>query len=127
MLRVERNLSVNTLECYQRDIKQYLKFILNQKNINDVGEINQTHVRRFIRSQDAKGFAASTMARICSSIRSYHNFLMAENFVDDNPAQFLITPRNVKKLPNFLSEKEISKIIKAIDETNQFSKEIKQL
>tara|TARA_B100000073_G_scaffold94661_2_gene75136 strand:+ start:98 stop:730 length:633 start_codon:yes stop_codon:yes gene_type:complete len=52
---------------------------------------------------------------------------MAENFVDDNPAQFLITPRNVKKLPNVLSEKEISKIIKAIDETNQFSKRDKAI
>ena len=126
MLRVERNLSKETLKAYERDLKQYLKFLLDQ-NIINVAKIEQSHVRKYIRFLDRKGFATSSKARICSSIRSYHKFLLAEKFVDENPTEVLTIPKIAKKLPNVLSEDEISRIINAIDESYQFSKRDKAI
>jgi len=126
MLRVERNLSPRTLEAYQRDLKHYLSFIVD-KDIISLSNISQMHIREYIRSLNEKGLAASSIARIFSSIRSYHKFLSAENYVNENPTLILSSPKAPKKLPHVLMEEEISAIINAIVETFQYSKRDKAI
>lgn len=126
MLRVERNLSPRTLEAYQRDLKHYLSFIVD-KDIISLSNISQMHIREYIRSLNEKGLAASSIARIFSSIRSYHKFLSAENYVNENPTLILTSPKAPKKLPHVLMEEEISTIINAVVETFQYSKRDKAI
>ena len=126
MLRVERNLSPRTLEAYQRDLKHYLSFIVD-KDIISLSNISQMHIREYIRSLNEKGLAASSIARIFSSIRSYHKFLSAENYVNENPTLILSSPKAPKKLPHVLMEEEISAIINAVVETFQYSKRDKAI
>ncbi|SVA72597.1 uncharacterized protein METZ01_LOCUS125451 [marine metagenome] len=126
MLRVERNLSPRTLEAYQRDLKHYLSFIVD-KDIISLSNISQMHIREYIRSLNEKGLAASSIARIFSSIRSYHKFLSAENFVNENPTLILTSPKAPKKLPHVLMEEEISAIINAVVETFQYAKRDKAI
>ena len=126
MLRVERNLSPCTLEAYQRDLKHYLSFIVD-KDIISLSNISQMHIREYIRSLNEKGLAASSIARIFSSIRSYHKFLSAENFVNENPTLILTSPKAPKKLPHVLMEEEISAIINAVVETFQYAKRDKAI
>ena len=126
MLRVERNLSPRTLEAYQRDLKHYLSFIVD-KDIISLSNISQMHIREYIRSLNEKGLAASSIARIFSSIRSYHKFLSAENYVSENPTLILTSPKAPKKLPHILMEQEISAIINAVVETFQYAKRDKAI
>ena len=126
MLRVERNLSPRTLEAYQRDLKHYLSFIID-KDIISLSNISQIHIREYIRSLNEKGLAASSIARIFSSIRSYHKFLSAENYVNENPTLILTSPKAPKKLPYVLMEEEISAIINAVVETFQYAKRDKAI
>jgi len=126
MLRVERNLSPRTLEAYQRDLKHYLSFIVD-KDIISLSNISQMHIREYIRSLNEKGLAASSIARIFSSIRSYHKFLSAENYVSENPTLILTSPKAPKKLPHVLMEEEISAIINAVVETFQYAKRDKAI
>ena len=126
MLRVERNLSPRTLEAYQRDLKHYLSFIID-KDIISLSNISQMHIREYIRSLNEKGLAASSIARIFSSIRSYHKFLSAENYVSENPTLILTSPKAPKKLPHVLMEEEISAIINAVVETFQYAKRDKAI
>ena len=126
MLRVERNLSPRTLEAYQRDLKHYLSFIVD-KDVISLSNISQMHIREYIRSLNEKGLAASSIARIFSSIRSYHKFLSAENYVNENPTLILTSPKAPKKLPHVLMEEEISAIINAVVETFQYAKRDKAI
>ena len=119
MLRVERNVSPKTLEAYQRDLKQYLSFILD-KGVTALTNISQMHIREYIRNLNEKGLAASSIARNFSSIRSYHKFLSAEQYVNENPTLVLTSPKAPKKLPDVLMEEEISAIINAVVDSSQF-------
>ena len=58
--------------------------------------------------------AANSVKRAISTIRTYHNFLLAEGKMKDNPAQLLDTPKIPQKLPNILTIEEIDTILNII-------------
>jgi len=116
---VERNVSPQTIDAYKRDLKQYLGYI-NDQRVKDLSEITSTHIRKYIRILNDRGMAPTSMSRIISSIRSYHKYLSGEKIIDENPALVINNPKIPKKLPDVLSEKEISSIIGAIEESSQF-------
>ena len=119
MLRVERNVSPQTIDAYKRDINQYLGY-LNGSGIKNLSKIKSTHIRNYIRVLNDGGMAPASISRIISSIRSYHKYLSSENILDKNPVLVINNPKLPKKLPDVLSEKEISLIIDSIDKSSQF-------
>ena len=119
MLRVERNVSTHTMDAYKRDINQYLMY-LGDLDIKKLSDVKSTHIRDYIRVLSDGGMAPASISRIISSIRSYYRFLSSENILDENPVLLINNPKLPKKLPDVLSEKEISLIINAIQESSQF-------
>ena len=119
MLRVERNVSDHTMDAYKRDINQYLMY-LGDLDLQNLSDVKSTHVRDYIRVLNDGGMAPASISRIISSIRTYYRFLSSENILNENPVLLINNPKLPKKLPDVLSEKEISLIINAIQETSQF-------
>ena len=119
MLRVERNVSNHTMDAYKRDINQYLMY-LGDLDIKKLSDVKSTHIRDYIRVLSDGGMAPASISRIISSIRTYYRFLSSENILDENPVLLINNPKLPKKLPDVLSEKEISLIINAIQESSQF-------
>ena len=119
MLRVERNVSTHTMDAYKRDINQYLMH-LGDLDIKNLSDVKSTHIRDYIRVLSDGGMAPASISRIISSIRTYYRFLSSENILDENPVLLINNPKLPKKLPDVLSEKEISLIINAIQESSQF-------
>ena len=119
MLRVERNVSTHTMDAYKRDINQYLVY-LGDLDIKNLSDVKSTHIRDYIRVLSDGCMAPASISRIISSIRTYYRFLSSENILDENPVLLINNPKLPKKLPDVLSEKEISLIINAIQESSQF-------
>ena len=119
MLRVERNVSNHTMDAYKRDINQYLMY-LGDLDIKNLSDVKSTHIRDYIRILSDGGMAPASLSRIISSIRTYYRFLSSENILNENPVLLINNPKLPKKLPDVLSEKEISLIINAIQESSQF-------
>ena len=114
MLKVERTLAQNTLESYQRDLNQYHSFLKDDLKIKSIKNVTLGHIRTYLRYLSDKAMAASSIKRAISTIRSYHNFLLAEGRMKDNPAQLLDTPKIPQKLPNILTIEEIDTILNII-------------
>ena len=119
MLRVERNVSDHTMDAYKRDINQYLMY-LGDLDLQNLSDVKSTHIRDYIRVLSDGGMAPASISRIISSIRTYYRFLSSENILDENPVLLINNPKLPKKLPDVLSEKDISLIINAIQESSQF-------
>ena len=119
MLRVERNVSIHTMDAYKRDINQYLTY-LGDLDIKNLSDVKSTHIRDYIRVLSDGGMAPASISRIISSIRTYYRFLSSENILDENPVLLINNPKLPKKLPDVLSEKEISLVINAIQKSSQF-------
>jgi integrase/recombinase XerD len=117
MLRVERNLALNTIDAYSRDLKNYVHY-LELKGLKSVKGIKQKHIRGFIRELADIHLSASSISRVFSSIRSYHSFLNAEHWMENNPSQLLEAPKLPRKLPEVLTVQEVDDILDAIDDSS---------
>ena len=115
MLRVEKNLSPNSISAYKGDLKRYLDFLSNDQSLIDLDDIRQIHIRSFIRYLNDVHLAPFSITRSFSSIRSYHEYLSMEKLVKKNPTQLLDPPKLPKKIPQVLSVIEIEAIINEVD------------
>ena len=115
ILRVEKNLSSNSIEAYKRDLTRYIDFLQEEKDINNLEEISPKHIRGFIRVLNDAHLAPASITRAFSSIRSYHSFLSGENLVQKNPSQLLDAPKPSRKLPVVLEVEEVNRILGVID------------
>jgi integrase/recombinase XerD len=115
MLRVERNLAPNSIEAYHRDLRHYFEF-LSRRKLKTIRQVNQTHIRAFIRHLKDSHLAPASVKRAFASIRSYHGFLSSEGLVNGNPAQTLEAPKQPRKLPQVLTVAEVDRLLSAIPE-----------
>ena len=114
MLRVEKNLSTNSIISYKTDLKRYINFLINKESIQDLNSIRQIHIRNFIRYLNDQNLSSASINRSFSSIRSYHKYLSGEEKISHNPTQLLEAPKISKKLPKVLSIQEVDVIINSV-------------
>ena len=114
MLKVEMNAANKTYKAYKSDINRYLDFIKNIEGLKSISKIRQENIRGFVRLLSELCLAPSSIARMISSVRSYHQFLSKEKILNNNPSLSIFTPKQKKKLPIILSPEEINKLFETI-------------
>ena len=113
-LSVEKGLSSNTLESYQRDLRKFFLF-LEDKKINEIEHISRNIITSFLSEQREKGMATTTITRNLASIRSFYQFLQKEQIITENPSLELETLKAEKKLPLVLSFREVELLLEQPD------------
>jgi integrase/recombinase XerD len=111
-LKVERGLSRNTLESYERDLAQYVHFI-QQQGIAVWRETGKTQIMAYLNELKKIGRASATLSRTVVSLRAFYQFLLKERLMDTDPSLSMEAPKLEKKLPNVLSIEEIETLLEA--------------
>ena len=108
-LKLERNLSVNTIKSYRSDLKKF-EFYLSKTSAKKLSFIGSEIVREFLYEQ-SKRVSAKTQGRIISTLKTFFNFLVLEKLINDSPIENIDYPKVDSKIPLVLSTDEIDKII----------------
>ena len=111
ILKIEKGLAENSILSYKRDLAKYHAFIENRQRIDNIANVSQRNLRAYVRYLNAENISPNSIKRAISCIRNYHQFLVSEGKVDNNPALQIDTPKVARKLPNVLSVEEIDKIL----------------
>ena len=114
-LQIEKSLSNNTVDAYCRDIIKLNEFFNNDKLTKKINELSYQDFQIYISHLNKQKINARSQSRVISSIRSFFKFLILEKIVDENPSDLLENPQTGKKLPEFLTIKEIEEIVQQID------------
>ena len=109
-LKIERNLSINTIESYLFDIKKLIYFLKKNKLKINPKDLNHETLKEFIYNI-SKNVKPPTQARIISGIRRFYDYLILEGLTKSNPTENIETPRIGVNLPTTLTVEEIDKII----------------
>ena len=113
-LRIERGLSDNSIKNYSWDITKLINFLKDNSPNDNPKRIQKETLQQFI-YEIAKTMNPRSQARIISGLKSFFNYLVFEDYREDNPMDLIESPKIGRKLPDTLSEDEINKIIEAID------------
>ncbi|WP_435139740.1 site-specific tyrosine recombinase XerD [Formosa sp. A9] len=113
-LKIERGLSENSVNSYALDVKKLIRFLEDTTTELSPTQIQAHHIQDFI-YHHSKTLNARSQARLISGLRSFFDYLMFEDYRNDNPLELIESPKIGRKLPDTLSESEIDRLIQAID------------
>ncbi|MBZ0254315.1 MAG: tyrosine-type recombinase/integrase, partial [Candidatus Methylomirabilis sp.] len=118
-LRVERNFSPHTLECYLREVKEFGAFYAKVRKkpmadlgMEDLAAVDKFTVRAFMSGLYGRN-KARTVARKLASLRAFFGLWVDRERLPLNPAKLVSTPKLEKALPKYLSVDDVLHVLDA--------------
>jgi integrase/recombinase XerD len=114
---IERGLSANTLQAYRRDLSAYAD-VLARRGVVDPAAITSVDVSAFaheLRTRPDRPLTASSMARMLSSVRGFHRFLVEEGIAEADAAAEIAPPKLAMRLPKAITIEQMESVLAATD------------
>lgn len=115
-IKLEKRLAQNTVEAYMRDLRSFAHFILRMYDVPPA-KVEEPMVQRYVAWLYDRGREKASQARSLSGVKSFFNFLLISDRIESSPAEFVLTPKFGRHLPDVLTTGEIDRIIAAVDGT----------
>ncbi len=110
-LRVEKGVSNDTIKSYLYDLNEFFKSFPGKES---TGDILPTDIADFIKLQNKKMLAISTIVRRISSTKNFYLFLEREGYINTPMVDFE-TPIGIKTLPRCISVEEVENLLNTPD------------
>jgi integrase/recombinase XerD len=114
-LKLERSLSSNSVEAYERDVTKLKQFMEMTHPKASPITVTSKQLQGFLQYVNELGMSAYSQARILSGIKGFFKYLMFEELIEKDPTELIEGPKIGRKLPDTLSYPEIEKLLEAID------------
>ena len=110
-LRYEKRYSEHTVTAYEKDLDQFIQF--GNDMVGDFCFVEADHhlIRQWIISLMDNGVKVVSVRRKISTLRSLYKFLLREGLMKKNPVDLVMTPKTGKKLPQFVQEKDMNRLL----------------
>lgn len=112
-LRLERNLSPNTIEAYRNDLAHLERFMERESLRPE--DVRLEHLQSFAAGLHEWGITPRSQARVLSGVRSFFRFMVLDGDLESDPTELLEWPVLPEHLPVVLSVEEIDRIEDSID------------
>lgn len=110
-LKGERGYSSHTLRAYRNDVTAFEEFLSSVDESCSLQDVDADIVRMWVSSLMDSGAAASSMARKLSCLRTFYSYLCSVGVVSSNPVVMVSNPKGKKRLPTFLKEDDMDRIL----------------
>ena len=110
-----RNVSPKTVMAYTTDLLQFFEFLKDEAKLDALSAVDPElvevpDVRRFMGHLFDSGVKPRSIARKLASIKSFYRYLLDSGKIERSPLSLVMTPRLDRKMPDFLSEEEASRL-----------------
>ena len=112
-LRLQRNMSTNTLDAYARDLDKLLVFLCHQEKHPEQVELSD--LQQFAAGLHDIGIGPRSQCRILSGVRSFYRFMVMDGYMESDPTELLESPVLGEHLPEFLTTQEVDKLKASVD------------
>ncbi len=110
-LRAERNVSPHTLRAYQHDLGSFITFIHEKYPRLSLEHKHRLVIRDYLASLHDKKLRRTTIHRAIAVLRAFYKFLVQEELTTQSPFAGLSMPRREQRLPRFLAEVDMAKLL----------------
>jgi integrase/recombinase XerC len=110
-LKYEKRYSPHTVLAYENDLNQFILFGQKEEQAFLIEKANHHLIRNWILSLMDAGVTARSVNRKISTLKSFYKFLIQGELLESNPVDRIIMPKTGKKLPVFVQENEINRLL----------------
>ena len=114
-LNKERNFSKHTIRNYNIDLKQFSEFLYTVNTSFNFLNLDKTILQMYIHQCSKHNFSDKTLSRKVASMKSLFKFLMQNSLIENNITSLIVSPKISKKIPNYLSKKEVTHLMSLPD------------
>jgi integrase/recombinase XerC len=114
-LSLEKHASALTVKSYREDLTQAVEYFSSQVAGGQIAPARLTPrlIRSYLAWLSTQNYARTTIARRLAAVRSWCRFLCIRGVLERNPADGLRGPRLEKRLPHFMAEEDIGRLVAA--------------
>ncbi len=105
-----RKTSTNTELSYKRDLKKLNNYLVS-KGVRDYRNVTTVMLRDFVDDMQNHNFSAATVSRTIASMKAFWQYLVMQEYVSEDAAGSLKAPKIEKKIPEILSEREVTRLL----------------
>src|SRR5512147_1249598 len=109
-LKAVRNCSPHTIRAYEGDLTRFTAFLGGEGAILGV---DVPQLRRFLLERATRNYSKASTARTLACLRTFYGWLVRNGRLETNSVKLMRGPRLDKKLPGFLEEGEVERLIAA--------------
>jgi integrase/recombinase XerD len=114
---IERGLSSNTVAAYRRDLAAYTDWLAGA-GITEPSAIQQKDVSGYARhlaTRAEQPLTSSSVARMLSTVRGFHSFMLEEDVVETDVAGESAPPKLATRLPKAISVEQVNALLATTD------------
>ncbi|MCC2686652.1 MAG: recombinase XerC [Paenibacillaceae bacterium] len=113
-MSVAKNASVHTINSYANDLRQFADYLQRQE-IGEFAAVSYLNVRNYLAELQGQDYAKRSVSRKLSSMRALYAYLVREGLIGTSPFTYIRTPKQEKKLPQFMYVEEVTQLLAAVD------------
>ena len=111
----EKRYSTHTITSYTIDLNQFFNFLLSDFQVKSIRKINYQLIRSWITKLLNDKISPRTVNRKIATLKTYFRFLIKEGVIEASPMQKIISPKTSKRLPVFVNEIKMDKLLDEIE------------
>jgi integrase/recombinase XerD len=113
-LQIERQLSFNTVQAYERDLLRFLNFLEREGNLS-LAQVTPQNISQYLSVLYELLLCTSSMSRNLSAVRALYRYMMGEGEVNLDPTENISIPKPWMSLPQVWDVHEIDQLLKQPD------------
>ena len=114
-LKFQKRYSQHTIISYQNDLTSFFDFLFAQFGEMQLNEITALFVRSWLAGLKENGMESRSINRKISTLKSFFKFCLKEGKVSVSPMATIISPKNKKRLPQYVDEKGTEVLFKYVE------------
>ncbi len=114
-LKYQKRYSQHTIVSYEGDLESFFLFIAQQYETTNPSEIKSTMVRTWLAQLKGEGKSSKTINRKISTLKTYFKHLIREELIDVNPTSTIVSPKQKKRLPEFIEKQSTETLFKQVE------------
>lgn len=118
-LQAEKRYAQHTVKAYKNDINQFHAFC--QENGKEGMDLHFKTIRSWVVSLMDAAYSPRTVHRKLTSLRTYCKYLIREGELDSNPMDRVLKPKLNKRVPSFVDEGHMDRLLDDHDFGKDFS------
>jgi integrase/recombinase XerC len=120
-LRYEKRFSPHTVTSYQTDLTQFAMYLRVEYELEDASQASHLLIRGWVVSLMGQDLDPRTVNRKVACLRSFYKFLLRERQIEANPMLRIKAPKMAKKLPEFVPEEALNRMLNSFEFEDSFA------